>query len=271
MTAEPFSTASTLIIDAHAHMGYFRNFHIPHNDAAGMLVAMDEMGIDVVVVAHHAGISSDFRLGNDAVAHAMKQYPDRFLGYCVINPNYPDEVEGELRRCFSVPGFRGIKVHPELHGNYPLDGPNYRRMWEFADSLSIPVLSHSFFGGDGLDVFERLSEEYSRVPILLGHAGRDLGLTESIALVNRRPNIHLDLTGPLIEDGVIETLVAAVDVRQVVFGSDMPFVNAARQLGGLVWARVAAAEIERIAGHNAARIFRVQDGMAEAPAPLWSP
>lgn len=77
------------IVDSHCHMGYFRNFHIPNNDVQGMLEVSDLLGIDVMAVAHHAGISSDFKLGNDTVAGAIAHYPDRFVGYCVVNPNFP--------------------------------------------------------------------------------------------------------------------------------------------------------------------------------------
>jgi predicted TIM-barrel fold metal-dependent hydrolase len=246
------------ILDAHCHMGYFRNFHIPKNDADGMVEVMDQLGVDMVAVAHHAGISSDFRLGNDETAEAIARYPDRVIGYCVINPNFPGEVEAELHRRFAVPGFRGIKVHPELHGDYPLDGPNYRPMWEFANRLRIPLLSHTYFAGDSHRVFDRLAETYPNVPILLGHSGLDLGLEGSIALANRQPNIILDLCGPLTWNGVVELLVRSVEVEQIIFGSDMPFTNAAQQLGGLVMARVRRDYIEKIAGSNAARLFGIE-------------
>jgi uncharacterized protein len=107
-------------------------------------------------------------------------------------------------------------------------------------------------------VFDRLAETYPNVPILLGHSGLDLGLEGSIALANRQPNIILDLCGPLTWNGVVELLVRSVEVEQIIFGSDMPFTNAAQQLGGLVMARVRRDYIEKIAGSNAARLFGIE-------------
>ncbi|MFD0663585.1 amidohydrolase family protein [Thermocatellispora tengchongensis] len=242
-------------MDVHCHLGAFRNFHIPGHDIDAMVEVMDLLGVDVAVVAAHAGIYADYRFGNDQVAEAARRHPGRVLGYCCVNPNYAAEVRGELERCFADPAFRGIKLHPELHGDYPLDGPAYRPVWEFAAERRVPVLSHSYFGGDPLGVFAALADEYPTVPLLLGHAGLDYGLDRVVDVVGERPNIHLDLTGPLSWDGVVEFLVAELGAERLLYGSDMPFMNAPLQFGGCVYARVDRAAKERVLGANAAALF----------------
>jgi predicted TIM-barrel fold metal-dependent hydrolase len=129
----------------------------------------------------------------------------------------------------------------------------------------VPVLSHSYFAGDPLAVFAALADEYPSAPLLLGHAGLDYGLDRVVDVVAGRPNIHLDLTGPLSWDGVVEFLVRELGSGRLVYGSDMPFMNAALQLGGCVYARVDREDKERILGANAAALFRV-DTMTEVPA-----
>jgi uncharacterized protein len=246
-----------LIIDAHCHMGYFRNFHIPFNDVHGMIGEMDSHGIDIACVTHHAGISSDFRLGNDTVAEAIHLYPDRIVGYCTINPNFPEEIQDELTRCIDGYGFKALKVHPELHDNYPLDGPNYRPMWEFAAERSMPLLSHTYFAGDSLEVFSILAKEYPTVTILLGHLGFDKGLDRAIDLVLKCPNIVLDLTGPVQFAGVVEKVVKGAGADRVVYGSDIPFRDAATQLGNILYADLTREQKEKILGLNAKRIFKL--------------
>ncbi|MEV0630882.1 amidohydrolase family protein [Nonomuraea wenchangensis] len=256
-------TDAPLIVDAHCHLGAFRNFHIPDHDIDGMIRAMDLLGVDVAVVAAHAGISADYRYGNDQVMEAATRHPGRVLGYCCVNPNYPAQVAAELERCFAHPAFRGIKLHPELHGDYPLDGPAYAPVWEFAAEHRVPVLSHSYFAGDALAVFTTIADRYPQVPLLLGHAGLDYGLDRVVAAVAERPNIHLDLTGPLSWEGVVEFLTREVGAERLVFGSDIPFMNAALQLGGLVYAQVDDAAKRLILGGNAAPLFGLKIG---APA-----
>jgi predicted TIM-barrel fold metal-dependent hydrolase len=253
-----------LIVDAHTHMGCFRAFHIPANDAEGMIGAMDALGVDVCVTAAHAGISSDYERGNDDVLAAADRYPDRILAYCCINPNYPRSVVHELERCFRHPAVRGVKLHPELHGNYPLDGPAYAPVWEFAEAEGVPVLSHSYFAGDPVEVFGRIAGRYPSAPVIVGHAGIDQGVDRAVRLALDHPNVWLDLTGPVAINGLVEALVERVGADRLLFGTDMPFMNGALQLGSLLYARIAREDMELIVGGNAARLF----GIAEAALSL---
>jgi len=61
---------------------------------------MDKFGLSKACVSHSIAITSDFRLGNRLVYEALEKYPDRFIGYAVLNPNYPEEIEEELEVCF---------------------------------------------------------------------------------------------------------------------------------------------------------------------------
>ncbi|RQP09580.1 MAG: amidohydrolase, partial [Microbacteriaceae bacterium] len=122
------------LIDAHAHVGAFRNFHIPDAGPDGLVRAMDALGIDMTMLSSHAAISSDIVRGNDETLAAIDRHPTRLRGYCVVNPNYPGLTPREIERCFAHPGIRGFKFHPELHGDYPLDHDGYRAAWEYADA-----------------------------------------------------------------------------------------------------------------------------------------
>jgi uncharacterized protein len=244
-----------LIIDAHAHLGYFRNFHIPTPDIDGVVAVMDRCGIDVTVLSAHAGISSDMQRGNDESIAAADQHPDRVLVYCVINPNYPKSAESELKRCFAHPNTRGIKLHPELHGDYPLDGPGYRAAWEYAAEHRLPVLSHSYFAGDSLDTFARIAQRHPEVTVIVGHAGLDHGLERVVALTAEHPNIMIDLCGVLVQQGIVDVLAHRIGADRLLLGTDMPFVNGAAQLGTLLYSGLDRAALRAVAGGNAARLF----------------
>src|SRR5690348_6552190 len=223
MIDKSFPSDIPLIIDAHAHLGYFRNFHIPRPHIDGVTDVMDRCGIDHIVLSAHAGISSDFRRGNDESIDAADRCPDRVLVYCVINPNYPNAAEYELKRCFAHPAVRGIKLHPELHGDYPLDGAGYRAAWEFAAEHRLPVLSHSYFAGDSLETFGRIARSYPEATVIVGHAGLDHGMENVVSLVSEHPNVMLDLCGTLVRQGIVEALVERVGANRLLLGTDMPF------------------------------------------------
>jgi predicted TIM-barrel fold metal-dependent hydrolase len=218
---------------------------------------MDAYGIDVTVLSSHAAISADVVRGNDETLRALDAFPDRLLGYCVINPNYPEVALREIERCFAHPGIRGFKFHPELHGDYPLTGKGYAAAWEFAHERSLPVLSHSYFAGDGLDSFASLARRYPRATVILGHAGIDHGIDAVQGLVLDHPNVVLDLCGALSHAGVLEQLVERVGADRLLFGTDMPFMSGARQLGTILYSRLSDAQRRAILGGTAARLFRV--------------
>ncbi|HET6504505.1 MAG TPA: amidohydrolase family protein [Amycolatopsis sp.] len=248
----------TPIIDGHAHMGFYRNFHIADNDADGMVKRFDAVGIDVACVSHHAGISADHQYGNRIVREALRRHPNRLIGFCVINPNYPDTVRDEIETCFAEPGFRGFKVHPELHGDYPLDGPGYRKMWRYADAHRLPVLFHSYFGGDRLEVFERVAKTYPGATLLLGHAGLDLGLDNAVALTERTDNVVLDMTAMQRHCWAIEHLAARADKTRLTWGSDSPFIDPGLILGAVAHADIPPDVRTAILYENLARILRVE-------------
>jgi predicted TIM-barrel fold metal-dependent hydrolase len=84
------------IVDAHAHMDTWYNFHIPEQGtAASMVHAMDLLGIDVTILAPHICIGPDYCQGNRDVYTAAQQFPGRILPFVTINPNYPIEAVRE--------------------------------------------------------------------------------------------------------------------------------------------------------------------------------
>jgi len=246
-----------LIIDAHTHMGPYYNFHIPYNDSDGMVEVMDRMGVSLACTSPHIGITPDFVMGNDIAYEAMQKHTGRFFGYITINPNYPEDIMPELERCYKM-GMRGIKLHPSLHG-YPADGANFKQMWEFASEKKLPVLSHTWAGDRTCSptIMGKLADEYPSVPILLGHSGGTMdGFRESIEAAKNRENIFLETCCSAIFHGITEMLVNGVGANKIVFGSDMPFVNANAQIGKILYARISDEDKLKILGLNMAKILR---------------
>src|SRR3954467_13235779 len=106
------------VIDVHGHLGHPGLFDCPITDADGVLAIMDRAGIDVLCTSHLLAIYNNVSRGNDLMAEAVRRYPKRFLGYAVVNPNFPDEIDSELERCVAQLGMKGIKTHIAFH-DYP--------------------------------------------------------------------------------------------------------------------------------------------------------
>ena len=77
------------IIDAHAHLLPQRTPGVSFRyiELEEMLAAMDRIGIDracISVLATHEA--------NREMLDAVTRYPDRFVGFVLVNPRYPDEI-----------------------------------------------------------------------------------------------------------------------------------------------------------------------------------
>ena len=248
-----------LLVDAHAHLGPWYNFHIPGDFwAEGLTAAMDTCGIDLAIIAPHVGIGPDPVEGNRLAADAVEQHPNRLAAYCTVNPNYAEsEMLGELDNWVTSGVCRGIKIHPTTH-DYAADGPDYRPVWGFAHENGLPVLVHTW-GGDALCgplMFDGIGREFSGARIILGHSGASVsGIRESITAAQNRPNLFLDLTKSFMHQGLLEEMVSAVGADRVLFGTDLPFVDCRGQVGYVASARVTDDEKRKIFGLNAVDLF----------------
>ena len=246
-----------LVIDSHCHMGFWANFNVPRGDAAGMVSAMDRLGIKACVAAHHSSIGPDFRFGNDEALKAMADFPGRIYGYATVNPNYPDEMADEIERCISA-GMVGIKLHPEMH-KVAVDDERYRPAWEYANERGLPVLSHTGTAGlNPIKSFEKLAEEYLDAIIILGHAGfGSEGARQSIEAGRKYPNIYPEITGSTIVYGTLERMVRELGADRVLFGTDLPFLDPRPQIGRVAFAKISDEEKRLVLGLNAQRIFNL--------------
>jgi len=247
-----------LLVDCHCHMGKWPRFGVYEGDAEGMLRTMDRCGLDVAACSHHAAIGPDTRYGNDEVERAMLKWPDRFVGYCALNGRHSEEsIVDELERRIGRAGFSGIKLHPSVH-QCPVDTPTLTPAFELADQRGLPVLVHTWHN-DSLAspaAFERLASTYTKAAFILGHTGGTAeGAEQYLPVAREHDNIYLDLTGSMMQFGVIEMLVNEMGDERVLYGSDLPFIDCRPMLGYIGFARVPDDSKRRILGLNAARLF----------------
>ena len=244
-----------LVIDAHCHMGQVSGFAVCPNDPDEMIGLADKLGIDVLYVSHMASIGPDCRYGNDRVAEGVKKFPDRFIGYAVVNPRYPDDVEPELERCFGQLGMKAIKLHATAHGNYPLDEPGYEAVWQYSERLKLPVLIDVPEGG--YERLDRVCRKYPGARIMPAHSGGSYEMADkSIKLAKNHPSVILEINYTPRPYAMIEYLVEKVGADRVIFGTDWVYRDPRPQLGWVGYARISPSDKEKILGGNMARLLK---------------
>jgi len=252
---EPLS--DLFVLDGHAHLGEYRGFFMNEPDAATMVGVMDRIGMQAAIVAANAALTAEPEYGNRLVLEAVRRFPGRLLGYVTANPYYAEDLEEMLHRYLSEPGMVGIKLHPESHDDYPLLGPRYGPVWTVARERRVPVLFHTYFGGDSPAEIARLASTYPDVSLLVGHMLLDKSLEAMAELANTFPNVYVDLSVPEIFGGTEFFVEALDDIGQLIFGTDFPWGNCHFRVGAVIYARIPEEAKRKILGENMAELLGI--------------
>ncbi len=251
-----------LIIDAHAHMGLWFNFHIPASDADAMIESMDAIGVDMCICSPHRAIGPDYRAGNEEVIEAADRFPGRILPYITMNPYYPiSETEAEIEKWHSQGRIVGFKIHPSF-AKYAADGDGYRPVWEHADAHQLTVLSHSAAGCEhgSPPKLAELAKRYPSSNVLVAHSASSWDMIEAATeAAKAHENVFLDLCGSPLLFGALESMVESVGAERILFGTDLPFIDPRPGLGRVAFSRLSDDDKRKILGLNAKRIFRIGD------------
>lgn len=240
------------IVDAHAHVGPARGIDRPTSPDA-LVRLMDRIGIERSVVSglmFATGVRVETM--NDWVTECLHAHPDRFLGYCYLNPNFPEHLRDEIERCFDVPGFAGFKLHVSWNG-VPYDDPAYAPVYEFAAQRRLPILAHTW-GDEAVRALARMARQYPATPFLAGHSGAgdvEINLAEARAT----PNLYLELTYSGGTPWLVERMAKAVGADRLVWGSDTILFAASHQVGKVVFADLSEAQQVAILSGTARRLF----------------
>ena len=245
------------VFNTHAHHGTFGAIYFPDGGSAdAMVTAMDRAGVRIAIVSSHEALNDPIN-GNHVTASVIAAYPDRFRGWLVVNPLYPHQLAKDLEKfdVWQAQGFVGFKIHPGWQ-QYPLIGPNYKPIFEYAEERGIPILSHTW-GQDpfcGSAQVREIVEAYPSIPFLAGHAIHG-EWDQAIALAREHPNLYLELTAAYSVNGVLEYLVAGVGAERIVFGDDLPWFDPMHGIGCVLCARISDDDRHAILHKNAERLF----------------
>lgn len=265
------------IIDMHGHIGPFYGAYLPSAPLDRMLRSLERCGVQRIVCSHHVAISYDVERGNALIQDVIDAHPDKFLGYWVINPNYPDIIEKDLRTFDQRRGFVGIKFWPDYH-LVPVTSPKYAPALEYANEHDLLVMVHTWgespFDAPGL--VGQIAQRYPKARFLMAHCGHGEWET-AVSIARDLPNVYLDLTsvpnphdftlmpgGSLMPrapvggaqvNGIIEYMVETAGSKKVVFGSDLPWYSQHYHAGAILFARITDEARHDILHRNAERLL----------------
>jgi len=242
------------IIDAHAHLLDERTPGVSFQYTAPeqMIEAMDRIGIDRACISVISSTKA-----NAEMLDAVSRFPDRLVGFVLVNPRYPDEMTSTLDWCFENPAVKGIgEVHPTSYQHwYPVTGPAYEPAWEFAARRNVPVLIHSGPTSEASRCSPTMIGEVARrhpgFPILIGHCGAYDSwsmLDEAIDVALAEEQVYLEISAMARFYGVLEYIVKRLGPDKVVFGSDAPFHDWTAEIAHVACAKLSDRQKAKIFG-----------------------
>jgi predicted TIM-barrel fold metal-dependent hydrolase len=244
------------VADSHGHIGTHPDFPAYHASPAEMVAVMDLLNIEKLAVTSTLACYNDAPRGNEEVSEVLARYPDRFWGYITVNPNPPGQALAELEKWarFHTPPL--IKMHPSLQ-KYPVHGKHYRPVWDYANQTGAVVLVHTWDSDPncGPLLFRPIAREFPKARILLGHSGVTWrGYMQATEAAEAAPNLYLELCGSQNHRLILEHCVERLGPDRILFGSDMPFLEASMTLGRVLTSRISDAAKERILRDNFLRL-----------------
>jgi predicted TIM-barrel fold metal-dependent hydrolase len=278
-----------VIIDFHAHItapeiiarrddylvrdAWFRDLYAnPQarlSSAEELVAAMDVASVDQAVVFGFGWRDMDLcRQDNDYVMEAVASYPDRLIGFGIVNPATGAEAVREIERCVAG-GLCGVgELMPDGQG-YRLDDEKVMApIVEAVVGYDMPLLTHCsepvghLYPGKGTvtpDEVIRFARLFPEATLVCAHWGGGTIFYELMPEIARiMCNVYYDTAASLfLYDDDIFSLAARWAPGKVLFATDYPLILPDRFIQRMSAARMPTATRRRMLGGNAWRVLKL--------------
>ena len=222
-----------------------------------LVSSLRDAGVGRCVIFSSATKPEQVRNVNDFIAGASAQYPELFVGFGTMHPDYPD-IPGETERIRQL-GLKGIKFHPDFQ-KFHIDDPKALKMYECAGS-DLVMLFHVGDAHVDYSAPERLArvlELFPEAKIIAAHMGgySCWGQGEKF-LVGK--NVYLDISSTVstgkISYAEIDRLIKLHGVDKILFASDYPAVRHDRAIFDFFQLDLTSEEREKVSHLNAEKLL----------------
>lgn len=264
-----------LIIDAHAHIfpnkiaekavagiGSFYNGLEMHcaGTAEDLIRSGAEAGITKFIVQSVATVPEQVESINNFISRAVKKYPDNFIGFAAMHPDYPD-IEKETDRAVSL-GLRGVKLHPDFQ-RFCIDDLKAMKIYEAAEGR-LPVLIHT---GDSRYQWSKparlakVLETFPKLDVIAAHFGGWSEWDSAVSVLGGQKygNLWTDCSSSLyaMSPERAKQIIDLYGADRVLFGTDYPMWTAEEELKRFSKLPLTKREREMILYENAKNLLKL--------------
>jgi predicted TIM-barrel fold metal-dependent hydrolase len=245
------------------------------SSAEDLIAAMDRASVDQSVVFGFGWRDMDLcRRDNDYVIEAVTRYPDRLVGFAIVNPASGVEAIREIERC-AEDGLCGVgELMPDGQGYRLDDEKAMAPIVEAAVGLNLVLLTHCsepvghLYPGKGTvtpDEVIRFARLFPQATLVCAHWGGGTIFYELMPEIRRiMRNVYYDTAASLYlyEDDIF-SLAARWAPGKVLFGTDFPLISPGRFIRRMQTARMPTATLRRMLGGNAWRVLRLGEKLPQ--------
>ncbi len=216
------------VFDAHLHApaesGELWQWHTVTRNFDEFVAYLDKTGVQRGIVnsqrcQQDGGKPADFVAGNREVARFVEKHRGRFVGACVVNPQYLDEALKEVEHCRKELGFVWVGELCNYMGPYQYTSREFELLVGEVVRLGMVLAVHTENEEIGY-----IADKFPRATIVFAHFGDDKEfdhIFKRIEVVAKHPNCYLDTSGYGHDRmGMLEHAVATIGPDRVLFGSD---------------------------------------------------
>jgi predicted TIM-barrel fold metal-dependent hydrolase len=211
-------------------------------------------------------------VANDVIAQAVKDHPDVFIGFGVIEPQLGELARLEITRCAEELGLKGLgELNPGRQAFYPND-ERYYPLWEEASRQKMVMLFHGGMMGAGagtpggmgyklkygrpIPYMDDIAADFPELKIIGAHPAWPWQ-EEALAVSRHKTNFYIDISGwaPRYFPPQLVQYASTILQDRVLFGSDWPVLEVERWLAEFAQLPIKDEVRPKIMLENAKQLF----------------
>ena len=201
-------------IDVHNHVGYDPAYEITRT-AEELVAEMEKNKISKCIVFPFTS-NPDTKEGNKIVKEAIDAYPDKLIGFFLMNPRYKDMTDQMYE--YKEQGFKGVITDPRFSVDHGMR--RFHELVECALVLNLPIWLHSD-DKDTMRVYisslESMLNKYGQVKFILSSMYYD-----ATGIAARHTNVYLDTAGDM-SGSMTASKTQPIGTHRILMGSNSPY------------------------------------------------
>ncbi len=243
------------VFDAHLHCpadsGELWQWHTVTPTFRDFVAHLDRTGVQRGIInsqraQSNGGTPAEFIAGNREVARFAEKSKGRFVGACVVNPQFIDEALKEVEYCRKQLGFVWVGELCNYMIPYEYTIKEFELLVEQVVKLGMILDVHT-----NHEEMDYIIRSFPEATLVFPHFGGHGSIFKRIDLIAENPNCYIDTSGSGYDRmGMLEYAVEKFGPNRVLFGSDFSINDPSSVLARIESSFLSADERARVLSGN---------------------